>query len=240
MNKRRLIILCFLCWPYLASAETIVLSTGETIEGDLLEKTDAYIKVDTGEATAIYFMDEIMSIGGVKTVSEEILPASPDPGKQASQDLVADSAATLVVSQEEITPEVTLAADVIEPALSEKMPSEEVVDAQGDHPGTSVVTEPPSQKDALTVVQPQTAQEYFKRGQEAMSQMDFTQGLADFTKAITLDSQLAQAYVNRGFIYYKLKEFGSAWADVHKAQEMGQVVDQEFIEALKKLSGRDG
>jgi hypothetical protein len=39
--------------------ETIVLKSGKTIEGKIVEKTDTYMKVDIGGATLTYYRDEI-------------------------------------------------------------------------------------------------------------------------------------------------------------------------------------
>lgn len=52
-------------------AETIVLKSGKTIEGKILEKTDKNIKIDFYGVTLTYSLDEIQSIGGqrIKQVS---------------------------------------------------------------------------------------------------------------------------------------------------------------------------
>ncbi|MDD5356047.1 MAG: hypothetical protein PHY56_05895, partial [Candidatus Omnitrophica bacterium] len=47
-------------------AETIVLKSGRTVEGNLIEKTDKYIKIDFQGVPLTYFFDEIESIDGEK------------------------------------------------------------------------------------------------------------------------------------------------------------------------------
>lgn len=47
-------------------AETIVLKSGKTVEGKLIDKTDKYIKIDFQGVSLTYFLDEIESIDGVK------------------------------------------------------------------------------------------------------------------------------------------------------------------------------
>jgi hypothetical protein len=66
-----LTIFCFLV-PF-SFAEKIILKSGEIIEGNVIEKTDEYIKVDFYGLPLTYFMDNIASIGG-KEVIKEILP----------------------------------------------------------------------------------------------------------------------------------------------------------------------
>lgn len=49
-------------------AETIVLKSGKTIEGKIVEKTDKYIKVDFEGVPLTYFIEDIESINGEKIV----------------------------------------------------------------------------------------------------------------------------------------------------------------------------
>ena len=63
---KTIIILISLSLVIPAFAETIVLKSGNTIEGKMLERTDEYIKIDFEEAPLTYFMDEIDSIDGQK------------------------------------------------------------------------------------------------------------------------------------------------------------------------------
>lgn len=59
-----------------------------------------------------------------------------------------------------------------------------------------------------------------------------------FSKSIDLLPHTASnAYMNRAFVYYRLKEYDKAWADVRQAQSLGIRVNPVFIEALKKASG---
>ncbi|MDD4955341.1 MAG: tetratricopeptide repeat protein [Candidatus Omnitrophica bacterium] len=45
-------------------------------------------------------------------------------------------------------------------------------------------------------------------------------------------------YFGRAFIYFLEKKYDNAWKDVHKIEELGQTVDPEFLNELKKASGR--
>jgi len=67
MDKKRFTVLLLtinLCFPILSSAETIVLKSGQTIEGKIIEKTDKYIKIDFEGVPLTYFMDEIDKVEG--------------------------------------------------------------------------------------------------------------------------------------------------------------------------------
>jgi len=54
---------------HFASAETIVLKSGQTIEGKITEKTGQYIKIDVSGVAVPYFLDEIKSVDGGAVVS---------------------------------------------------------------------------------------------------------------------------------------------------------------------------
>lgn len=57
-----ILISLFLLTP--AFAETIVLKSGETVEGKIIEKTGKYVKIDFQGVPLTYFLDEIASIDG--------------------------------------------------------------------------------------------------------------------------------------------------------------------------------
>ena len=59
-----LILVVLFILPPFASAETVVLKSGKTVEGKLIEKTDKYIKMDFQGVPLTYFLDEIESIDG--------------------------------------------------------------------------------------------------------------------------------------------------------------------------------
>lgn len=53
-----------LCFPVFIFAETIVLKSGKTIDGKIIERTDKYVKIDFYGVALTYFLDEIQSIAG--------------------------------------------------------------------------------------------------------------------------------------------------------------------------------
>jgi Flp pilus assembly protein TadD len=88
-------------------------------------------------------------------------------------------------------------------------------------------------------IDPDYADAYNNRGAIYGQQGNLPQAIADFTKAIGVDPGYAAAYNNRSFSYYTAKEYDKAWADLHKAGELGYSVDLKFLDALKKASGRE-
>ena len=86
-------------------AESIVFYSGKQIDGQIVEKTDTYIKADVGVAVPIkYYLDEIDTIDGIKQNESAELPAD-------------DYIAPVVV--EDYAPLVVDEAGVIEPEKKE-------------------------------------------------------------------------------------------------------------------------
>lgn len=92
ISKKIIIVLSLLFFvPLLsASAGTIILKSGKTVEGKILEKTDKSIKVDIDGIAITYYLDEIANIKN--TSSDDSLPhdnqtaiipqgSSQEPGK---------------------------------------------------------------------------------------------------------------------------------------------------------------
>jgi len=84
-----------------------------------------------------------------------------------------------------------------------------------------------------------SAEIYTNRGIIYAEQNKFTQAMADYNKAIEINPNYAEAYYNQAVSYYQLKEYDNAWGNVHKAEEFGYVMNPNFINALKQVSGRD-
>ncbi|TRZ49445.1 hypothetical protein D4Q80_02050, partial [bacterium] len=64
MKKKCLIMLVFIicsCFPVFAIAEVIVLKSGKTVEGKIIEQTDKYVKIDFNGVPLTYFFEDIVS-----------------------------------------------------------------------------------------------------------------------------------------------------------------------------------
>ncbi len=81
MKKIFLILVFVLFLTYPLFAETIVLKSGKTIEGKIIEKTDKNIKIDFYGVTLTYSLDEIQSIGTQNIEQKMLAPVGAVSGK---------------------------------------------------------------------------------------------------------------------------------------------------------------
>ncbi|MDD5477952.1 MAG: tetratricopeptide repeat protein [Candidatus Omnitrophica bacterium] len=80
---------------------------------------------------------------------------------------------------------------------------------------------------------------YYRRGLAYAKKGDLDQAISDYAKAIELDPKLAGAYNNRASAYFLKQEYNKCWEDVHRLEALGEKPHPEFLEQLKKLSGRE-
>ncbi len=85
--KKIFILLLVLCFPIFVFAETIVLKSGKTVEGKLIEKTDKYIKIDFMGVPITYFNDEIDTINEKKISlpASDTSPGFTEPNQRVSE-----------------------------------------------------------------------------------------------------------------------------------------------------------
>jgi tetratricopeptide (TPR) repeat protein len=86
---------------------------------------------------------------------------------------------------------------------------------------------------------PANAQAYGLRGNAAASKGAFDQAIADYSKAVELAPDEAVTYRNRAVAYFQKADYDKAWLDVQKIVSLKGIVDAEFMEELKKASGRE-
>ena len=77
------------------------------------------------------------------------------------------------------------------------------------------------------------ATDWFKRATAKHKSKDYQGAIADYTKAIELNPDYAQAYNKRGFAYLMLGSKSKARADFKRAIELGYCVPQEALDACK-------
>jgi protein O-mannosyl-transferase len=76
---------------------------------------------------------------------------------------------------------------------------------------------------------------------KALTQLGrYAQARDDLAAAIALNPRDGEAYHNRAVAYYFLKDYERAWADVAAARSVGIVILPDFLDALRRASGRDG
>jgi predicted esterase len=72
-----MLLVMSLFFPFAAFAETVILKSGKTVEGKIIEETDNYVKLETLEGQSLYFYRNI--IASIKSDSGTLNP-SVEPG----------------------------------------------------------------------------------------------------------------------------------------------------------------
>jgi len=86
---------------------------------------------------------------------------------------------------------------------------------------------------------PTDAHAYISRGMAYGNKGAYDPAIADYSKAIEIDPTATDAYRGRARAYTYQREYDKAWKDIYEAQALGQPVDPELLEKLRKASGRD-
>ena len=80
--------------------------------------------------------------------------------------------------------------------------------------------------------------EYKKRGLDFMNKGQYDLAIWEFNIAVEINPNNEVYYINRGRAYYFKGEYDKSWEDFKKAQDLGYKVPAEFLEDLRKASGR--
>jgi len=176
MNKKFIAIFTLFCLSFsiFVFCETIVLKSGRTVEGKILEKTDKYIKVDIEGIPITYYLDDIESINGAKEVSSSVNKNNFAGIPEKTSNV-----------KNEYTPESVT------------------------HEIFSIL---PSGNEAYLIL--------LNKGMVCLHQGNYDQAIAEFNKAIELNSRLPHAYNNRGIAYWRKGNYDQALADFTKSIEI--------------------
>ncbi|MFA5008661.1 MAG: tetratricopeptide repeat protein [Candidatus Omnitrophota bacterium] len=85
---------------------------------------------------------------------------------------------------------------------------------------------------------PNLAEAYGERGSANTNKGNDEQAVSDFNKAIEINPNDAEFYESRAIAYFNTNNYDKSWDDVCKAELLGHKVDKNFINALRKYSGR--
>lgn len=89
-------------------------------------------------------------------------------------------------------------------------------------------------------IDPQYVNAYINRGTVYDSKGEYDKAIADFTRAIEIEPNNPRSYgSSRAWAYFDKGDYAKAWEDVHKAESLGGTIDPDFLEKLKKASGRE-
>jgi tetratricopeptide (TPR) repeat protein len=200
LTKKILIILALaisLYFPVLTLAETIVLKSGKTVEGKLIEKTDKYIKIDFQGVPLTYFSDEIQSVDGVNIdEAEKRVNIQPAISKENTNTISNDK----IYTQESYDSAYQKGASYLK--------QNKLDEAIGEF---SKAIELNSRSDKA----------YYDRGRAYGAKGDLERALADYTQVININSPetIQSAYNNRGLIYEDKGDLDKALEDYTKGIE---------------------
>ena len=88
-------------------------------------------------------------------------------------------------------------------------------------------------------IDPNSPKAFVNIGPTYNNKLDLERAVADCTKAVEINPKYAEGYIVRSRIYLMEEKYDLAWADVHKAEELGAKVSPEVLDDLKKASGRE-
>jgi tetratricopeptide (TPR) repeat protein len=80
---------------------------------------------------------------------------------------------------------------------------------------------------------------YQKRGTVYIKNREYDKAIFDFDQALRINPNDVKAYHNRAVAYSGKGEYDKAWEDAKRVKSLGSNIDPEFLEQLRKSSGRN-
>jgi tetratricopeptide (TPR) repeat protein len=96
----------------------------------------------------------------------------------------------------------------------------ETVVASAAMPLTDVVSIPALTVGAAPYLAPNDAQSFRARGMSAYRNGDLNGAIADLDQAIQLDPNFSTSYIDRSIVFYRLRQFDRAFADIARAKRI--------------------
>jgi tetratricopeptide (TPR) repeat protein len=79
---------------------------------------------------------------------------------------------------------------------------------------------------------------YYNIGTVYLQKKQFDQAISLLNKSLEINPSVALAYFSRARAYYSIKEYDQSWQDIKKAQDMGYEIPSEFVNDLRRASGK--
>jgi len=245
------IIFSLLLMTTVVSAETVVLKTGEKIDGKLVEKNDKYVKIDFKGAVIAYHTFEIESVDG-KAVSE-IKNDSSDETLQVI--LKSTDAPKELIANDAVTPEdylgrgfvfyskgeFDLAISNLDKAIKAKPEYAEAYLYRGlSCMGKKNSDQAISDYNKVIEINPKNEEAYFVRGVAYADKQDIDKAISDYNKAIEINPKYVQAYLNRAFINMAKGNVEQAISDANKVLDTNPgIAVGYYVRALAYGSGNN-
>jgi tetratricopeptide (TPR) repeat protein len=80
---------------------------------------------------------------------------------------------------------------------------------------------------------------YHNLGSAYLQKRELDQAISLFNKSLAINPKYAAAYISLGRAYYLKAEYDKSWEDIHKAQALGCTIPTEFLDQLRRDSGRE-
>jgi len=86
--------------------------------------------------------------------------------------------------------------------------------------------------------EPKDAKFFIDRGIAYVKKGEIEWAMDDFNKAIQIDPKNTDAYFNRAIVYFIKEEYDKSWLDIKRVQELGKTIPVDFLNKLRKASGK--
>lgn len=151
-------------------------------------------------------------------VAPDVAAASPEPLPLAPTETVGIALAEKPVTPAEILDSVAVSSPETTPCTSAQASTPCEADATG------AVSRTPPTNDAKF---------YHDRGMTSYHRGELMAAIADLDQAIQIDPRFQDAYIDRGIVFYRLKRFDRAFADVATAKRI-QKSNRAVLDAMAK------
>jgi len=88
-------------------------------------------------------------------------------------------------------------------------------------------------------INPNLIEAYNNRGAAYSHIGNYDKAISDYSEAIKINPNHAEPYYGRSLVYFSNGKYDKAWEDVHRAESLGYKVPADFLEKLKKISGKE-
>ncbi|MBU0694497.1 MAG: tetratricopeptide repeat protein [Candidatus Omnitrophica bacterium] len=234
-----LISTALLFLPVSSFCETIKLKNGRTVEGEIIERTDEFIKINYYGVSLTYYFEDIKSVDGepVKkeemdaTIASEEVPLEHPPGFYYEKGVVLAAQGNLEIARKEferalkVDPfhnETRTCVEIMEDMVKGKITREVALNIfQATYYSKLGRTQEALKRINVALrFNPDYPITYISRGFLYATIEDYNNALCDFTRVVELAPNMPDTYNNRGIIYRSMGLHDKAISDYTQAIEL--------------------